>query len=462
MFFMMQKRGPAAGSSEKPRRPRKLLTTCRQTDKITPWRSCVTYYPQSTSSGLANATAIPAQVAPTHQHQHQQNGYGSPNRNFDSNINGKATTNGHTARSYENARAPPPTMRKLQHASYSIEDVEGLPEPPSYSIAMQRLKQLQNQWDRRPNSASPLHGRPSLAQSNSVGPSPPIPVSQTSGSSYNSPVLGTKISSQLSQPRESLRDSVIRHSVENTLNRQFRNRSASLPRGTHLYDYEAMNEFIPTPARVYDLQQFNRLTPAEQMAGSLDNLHINTQFEMETDLAGRRRLPAPPPGVVNQQFGSDSEMLDPVGRQPAYSRQRRCRRMGMNGRRSASVGRYEDSPEQLPYTDYDFGGGVEQAVRAQLIALDQRGFRSVIVQKLQPGPFGFYIATGMLNGQRGIFISRVSIPSLSPVLSVGDEILYVDDELVKGRTLEYVQTLIAGKTQVYIVTLPSVGGPAVC
>lgn len=61
----------------------------------------------------------------------------------------------------------------------------------------------------------------------------------------------------------------------------------------------------------------------------------------------------------------------------------------------------------------------------------------------------------------GIFISRVSIPSLAPVLSVGDEILYVEDELIKGRSLEYVQSLIAGKTSVTIVLLPSVG-PALC
>lgn len=75
----------------------------------------------------------------------------------------------------------------------------------------------------------------------------------------------------------------------------------------------------------------------------------------------------------------------------------------------------------------------EPAVRAQLVALDQRGFRTVLVEKTQPGPFGFYIATGVMHGHRGIFISRVSLQSLSPMLSVGDEILYVDDELVKGR-----------------------------
>lgn len=40
-------------------------------------------------------------------------------------------------------------------------------------------------------------------------------------------------------------------------------------------------------------------------------------------------------------------------------------------------------------------------VRAMLVALDQCGFRTVVVEKTQPGPFGFYIATGVMNGQRG-------------------------------------------------------------
>ena len=43
----------------------------------------------------------------------------------------------------------------------------------------------------------------------------------------------------------------------------------------------------------------------------------------------------------------------------------------------------------------------EPPVRAQLVALDQRGFRTVLVEKTQPGPFGFYIATGVMHGHRG-------------------------------------------------------------
>ncbi|VDM99701.1 unnamed protein product [Thelazia callipaeda] len=99
-------------------------------------------------------------------------------------------------------------------------------------------------------------------------------------------------------------------------------------------------------------------------------------------------------------------------------------------------------------------------VRAQLIALDHRGLRTVLIEKLQPGPFGFYIATGVYNQKRGIYISRVSLPSLTPILSVGDEIIYVENELVKGEDLEYVQALIAGKNCVKIVVLPTVATPS--
>ncbi|VDO15950.1 unnamed protein product [Brugia timori] len=87
--------------------------------------------------------------------------------------------------------------------------------------------------------------------------------------------------------------------------------------------------------------------------------------------------------------------------------------------------------------------------------------RIVLIEKLQPGPFGFYIATGIFNQKHGIFVSRVSLPSLTSVLSVGDEIIYVEDELVKGEDLEYVQALIAGKSSVKIVLLPIVG-PGAC
>uniref|UniRef100_A0A158QB18 PDZ domain-containing protein n=1 Tax=Enterobius vermicularis TaxID=51028 RepID=A0A158QB18_ENTVE len=100
-------------------------------------------------------------------------------------------------------------------------------------------------------------------------------------------------------------------------------------------------------------------------------------------------------------------------------------------------------------------------VQAKLIALDHRGFRTVVIEKLKPGPFGFYIATGIINQRRGIFISRVSLPSLMPVLSVGDELIYVENELIKGRTLEYVQSLIAGKNIVTIVLLPNISS-ALC
>jgi hypothetical protein len=45
-------------------------------------------------------------------------------------------------------------------------------------------------------------------------------------------------------------------------------------------------------------------------------------------------------------------------------------------------------------------------VRSRLVALDHRGYRTVQIEKMEPGPFGFYIATGMLNGKKGIFSNR--------------------------------------------------------
>ncbi|VDM62302.1 unnamed protein product [Angiostrongylus costaricensis] len=98
--------------------------------------------------------------------------------------------------------------------------------------------------------------------------------------------------------------------------------------------------------------------------------------------------------------------------------------------------------------------GKTPPVCAILVALDQCGLRTVLVEKTHPGPFGFYVAIETLNGQRGIFISRISIASLSPMLSVGDEILYVDDKHVRGRSLETVQAAISGKTKILLVLLP--------
>ncbi|VDN51629.1 unnamed protein product [Dracunculus medinensis] len=90
-----------------------------------------------------------------------------------------------------------------------------------------------------------------------------------------------------------------------------------------------------------------------------------------------------------------------------------------------------------------------------MISLDRHGLRTVQVDKLKPGPFGFYIATGLINNRQGIFISRISLPSLTSVLSAGDEIVYIENELVKGRTLEYVQSLLADKTNIKIVLSPA-------
>ncbi|VBB31754.1 unnamed protein product, partial [Acanthocheilonema viteae] len=187
---------------------------------------------------------------------------------------------------------------------------------------------------------------------------------------------------------------------------------------------------------------------------SVDNLSIHSSLMNGTRLGNSRRLPDLPTGYTVY----DGAVHQSTGRQ------RRTRKAG----RSQSVGRTSrpfDSKMTNCYTDNCHIPSLHRShlpsVRAELIALDHGGLRIVLIEKLQPGPFGFYIATGIFNQKRGIFISRVSLPSLAPVLSVGDEIIYVEDELVKGEDLEYVQALIAGKSSVKIVLLPTVG-PNAC
>uniref|UniRef100_A0A915AHZ2 PDZ domain-containing protein n=1 Tax=Parascaris univalens TaxID=6257 RepID=A0A915AHZ2_PARUN len=245
--------------------------------------------------------------------------------------------------------------------------------------------------------------------------------------------------------------------------RHYQSRSSSLPRGIHHYDYDDNRrgsvDCFEQPS-YFDIKMAEKNAVDSFVARSVENLSI-MESTMGTNFTLRagsgRRLPEAP--IANNSAS--------VGvRQPAFSRQRRARRAQAGGFRSQSAGRLPRDMltrcnQRIECFPSNFYNANLPSVRAQLIGLDHRGFRTVLIEKLQPGPFGFYIATGMLNQKRGIFISRVSIPSLAPVLSVGDEILYVEDELIKGRSLEYVQSLIAGKTSVTIVLLPSVG-PALC
>ncbi|VDM38847.1 unnamed protein product [Toxocara canis] len=294
--------------------------------------------------------------------------------------------------------------RQGNGGAFSLNDVESsVPGPPSYALAMTRIRRNDHQRFSRINAP----------------------------------------------PR------VIRH---------YQNRSSSLPRGLHHseYDDSRRSSFdCFEQSQCLDFKIPDKSAVDSILARSIENLCV-TESSMRTNFGVRpgsgRRLPEAPVAANVPPSGAI--------RQPALSRQRRVRRTQAGGFRSQSVGRLprdvlHRSNEHLECFAPNFYRMNLPAVRAQLIALDHRGFRTVLIEKLQPGPFGFYIATGMLNQKRGIFISRVSIPSLAPVLSVGDEILYVEDELIKGRSLEYVQSLIAGKTSVTIVLLPSVG-PALC
>ncbi|CAI5455766.1 unnamed protein product [Caenorhabditis angaria] len=307
------------------------------------------------------------------------------------------------------------------------------------------------------------------------------------------------------EPVESFRDAYIRKNVADTLQRRFRQRSSSLPRGNKSY-YEGIDIFdTPQPHQqqhspflaqqypVHSMQhslhfpttQASLIAAANQLPGSLDNLHI-TMGSMK-----RRKLPtAPLMGSMSQLHHDESDELTAYRAlqfqmmRDEYQRQSQAAAAAAAAQQQQQHQQQHQQPQQFdrqptllrrtilpkpagpvqfepipPQNPADFG---PNGVRAQLIALDQRGYRRVLVEKLMPGPFGFYIATGMVACQRGIFISRVSLPSLSPMLTVGDEIIYVDEELVKGRSLEYVQSVIAGKTTVTITLLPAVGQPALC
>lgn len=282
--------------------------------------------------------------------------------------------------------------RSLNSYSYTIEDVESLPGPPSYDVAISRLRQFE-------------------------------------------------------KPRESIRDFVIRQNVNEALSRKLRNRSSSLPR-IESADLDELAYRTAERPLSYQMDQLRNMA-----IGSLDNLNIEADSPNQNTMR-RRRLPvAPLMGSLSRipcSQPAETEFLGGTSRLMQRRPRERVAAMERFARRSASIG------PQCEILEYGTRRDVPP-VRAMLVALDQCGFRTVVVEKTQPGPFGFYIATGVMNGQRGIFISRVSIPSLSPMLSVGDEILYVDDQLVKGRSLETVQALIAGKTKVLIVLLPAIG-----
>ncbi|VDK73419.1 unnamed protein product [Onchocerca ochengi] len=238
------------------------------------------------------------------------------------------------------------------------------------------------------------------------------------------------------------------------LMRRFHNRSTSLPRGIHR-QLASSNIRRGSIDCCYPSQDYSSYTQEDEaiinayLMRSVDNLNIADSLANDTRLGNGRRLPELPP---------DYAEYDGIIQQPFFGRQRRIRRAGVNGR-SLSVGRASRAFDSNMANSYipSLHRSHLPSVRAQLVALDHRGLRIVLIEKLQPGPFGFYIATGILNQKRGIFISRVSLPSLAPVLSVGDEIIYVEDEFVKGKDLEYVQALIAGKSSVKIVLLPTTG-----
>lgn len=147
------------------------------------------------------------------------------------------------------------------------DQMQSLPEPPPYTIAMQRLRFV---------PFSRHHGIFDFSRS----------VDQ--------------------QPQESFRDAYIRKSVNDTLQRRYRQRSSSLPRGNKSY-YEGIDMYDVQPPILPPTQQSSLLASIHQLPGSLDNLHITVTnwgqkthymrpFQNQLNMGGmrRRKLPTAP------------------------------------------------------------------------------------------------------------------------------------------------------------------------
>ncbi|KAE9413001.1 hypothetical protein Angca_002893, partial [Angiostrongylus cantonensis] len=245
---------------------------------------------------------------------------------------------------------------------------------------------------------------------------------------------------------ESIRDFVIRQNVYEASKWTLHNRSSSLPR---LEKYE-IPEFTPTRSVNYQVDHLHRFS-----GDNGEKLNSDNFSNTNNNTARRLRLPVVPlpgsskPNEPHQDVHSSNHLCSA---QQEFIRQQQFATRSKSASRKCEVLQY--GTRQAKTTCLR---GKTPPVRATLVALDQCGLRTVLVEKTQPGPLGFYVAIGTLSGQRGIFISRISIASLSPMLSVGDEILYVDDEHVRGWSLETLQTVISGKTKILLVLLPVAG-----
>jgi hypothetical protein len=101
----------------------------------------------------------------------------------------------------------------------------------------------------------------------------------------------------------------------------------------------------------------------------------------------------------------------------------------------------------------------DRIVRVSLDGLDAWGVHMVRLEKYDDLPFGFFIAPGTTRRRprrTGVFVSRVSLPALMPVMSVGDELLAVNGVPTKGRTLTDVQTMIGASNMCTLALRPVV------
>uniref|UniRef100_A0A914X4J8 PDZ domain-containing protein n=1 Tax=Plectus sambesii TaxID=2011161 RepID=A0A914X4J8_9BILA len=293
-----------------------------------------------------------------------------------------------------------------QDDHYTVEDVESLPEPPrappSYDIACDRIRRLQLTSYEQRNSRRDQH---------------------ESAASYSS-------------------------------------RSASLPRRPIAAYTQTLRQ---RSAGFFSHRPDDYVSMGVLPARSMENLAMQ-----RTEFTGPRpiRLPSAP-------IGSVDDLFEPARRTESSQRSRRSRSAGRPrpppSRETVDeiiattayqhhAGRSAQPMPSFYSSERDYAAQNGRQVLSRLVALDHRGYRTVEIEKLEPGPFGFYIATGVLNRRKGIYVSRVSLTCLAPLLAVGDEILYVDGEPIKGRSLEYVQNMIRCKQRVILTILPCCDG----
>ncbi|ESP05002.1 hypothetical protein LOTGIDRAFT_109768, partial [Lottia gigantea] len=94
----------------------------------------------------------------------------------------------------------------------------------------------------------------------------------------------------------------------------------------------------------------------------------------------------------------------------------------------------------------------------KLLEICSDGSKVVELRKPPDGPIGFYIGRGTANYDYGIFISRFSDESLeklfSGLMSVGDEVIEINQRPIRDLSLDDVYGLMADKSKLVLRIFP--------